>query len=506
MKNRRFGRRIGNSYTSPSDIPALEVNEAPIFKPASGYPYRVDLKSLVSNLGLNGEVNILSVEQISASGLATEWSQDNKFVRINRRGVITYRPKGTYLTNRLIIEFEAGDLLHPPTRRARRIGRRYESFGSNRRSQESGSAEGKNYGPPLDQLEQFGEPVVATVALQLQDDVIGDPEKEKEFWQYQGSDPTCLVAAVAAVLASLGITVDGEPITYLNVLAEVAVKVDENGNQIGELPPYLSSTGLPEYEVYTDPDGNIDVEHVYANSDGWHTVHRILNHYGVETHTGYAKHFSTIINELEAENKVIAYIDSTELWNSEYITRIQASTDAEKPNGENGTPIRSSNHAIWITGIDYSDPDNPMIIINDPAWEGARGAGARYPLERFLASWEDSKFIYTATSEHAPDLAFQMNRREIERRLDSYFVSQRDDTSRFLIDGGFFLAYIQNPILAAEIEIQSPGTRELIRRYIIDLRSEEQRILNRYNIDPELIESIYFNVDVSEWLLQNPPE
>ena len=38
--------------------------------------------------------------------------------------------------------------------------------------------------------------------------------------------------------------------------------------------------------------------------------------------------------------------------------------DAEDLTGEEGTVLRSLNHAIWITGIDYSDPENSMIGIH----------------------------------------------------------------------------------------------------------------------------------------------
>ena len=488
-------------------MPALEVNEAPIFKPASGYPYRVDLKSLVSNLGLDGEVNILSVEQISASGLATEWSQDNKFVRINRRGVITYRPKGTYLTNRLIIEFEAGDLLHPPTRRARRIGRRYESFENNPRSEDSESTTGKHYSPSLEQLEQTGEPVVATVALQLQDDIIGDPEKEEKFWQYQGLNPTCAIASVAAILRSLGVQRNGKLIDYEGLLEDVVVQVDANGDRIGDLPPILRWEH-PLYEVYIDPnDGSKTVTLNSFNNDGWNTVKIMLEHYlNVDIHSGQAKHFSTFVKELEDGRKLIVALDAKELWQNRYFTQVGQNTDSQTPNGQNGSAISSELHAVWLTGIDHSDPSNPKAILNDPAWPD--GASVEYPLGEFIAAVEDNWFMYIGTGPEAPDSASQADRREIESRLNEYLAWDTGDenVAEELVNSHDFYTYIQNNDIIDQIDAEIPGTKDLVWQYLTDLRAEEQRIFQRYGIDPATIDAIYSNADISEWLIENAPE
>ena len=296
---------------------------------------------------------------------------------------------------------------------------------------------------------------------------------------------------------------------------EVAVEVDANGNRIGPLPPYLSSLGLPQYSYYRIPGGDsLKVEHLYGNSDLWFSVHRILNHYGEETHTREAKHFSTIINELKAGNKVIAYIDASELWNDEYFTRIWNRSDAEDLTGEEGTVLRSLNHAIWITGIDYSDPENPMIIINDSAKD--TGKGARYPLERFIAAWEDvewrheskryASFIYTAIGEHAPDEAFQMNRREIENQLNAHFDANDDYIGQRLINSAYFMSYIKDPVLVEQIEAENPGTKALIARYLKDMKAEEPRIYTKYGIDPELISTTYWNADIDEFVLINAAE
>ena len=486
MKNRRFGRSVGkpdNAWGNPTNVPRLEIDETPVFLPASSYPFTFNLKSRVRNFGANSEINILSIKEVSESGLATPWTQANRFLTMDRRGRITYRPKGTYLNNRLIIEFEAADEQHPATNQATQISQSYEEVIERPWGSGSGSAA----------------PTVGTLAIQIQDDVIGDPEKEKQFWERQ-IGKTCAVTAVASVLRSLGITKDGETITYTDVLNDVVVRVDAEGNIIGPLPPYLTSDGRPQYTSYDDGNGNWTIERI-PNDDGWNMINRMLEHYGVSTHTGYGKHFSTLVKEIEAGNKVIAYIDAYEIWNNDYVQAIHDATDAIRINGLNGSQINSRNHAIWITGIDRSDPENPIIIINDSGDPGGRGA--RYPLEEFLAAWEDSNFVYTATGAHTPDLPTQRLRADIEHTLYAHLANRRDREK--VINTDYFYEYIQNPELVAQIEAQYPGTKWKIRGYLYDLRQEEQRIHNKYTLNPATINSFYSNVDVSEWLLQNPP-
>ena len=76
---------------------------------------------------------------------------------------------------------------------------------------------------------------------------------------------------------------------------------------------------------------------------------------------------------LENCSKVIFSIDADEVWFGE-------DEDLYSPND-------SVNHAIEVIGIDNSDPDNPMVIVNDSGHPD--GQGALYPLDQFLDAWED---------------------------------------------------------------------------------------------------------------------
>jgi hypothetical protein len=51
-----------------------------------------------------------------------------------------------------------------------------------------------------------------------------------------------------------------------------------------------------------------------------------------------------------------------------------------------------------VIGIDRSDPDNPMVILNVPGHPG--GCGAMIPLEEFEDAWQDSNcFLVEAYKE-----------------------------------------------------------------------------------------------------------
>ena len=45
------------------------------------------------------------------------------------------------------------------------------------------------------------------------------------------------------------------------------------------------------------------------------------------------------------------------------------------------------NHAVQVIGIDYSNPDEPMVILNDSGTPD--GCGEMVPLDTFLDAWED---------------------------------------------------------------------------------------------------------------------
>ena len=89
--------------------------------------------------------------------------------------------------------------------------------------------------------------------------------------------------------------------------------------------------------------------------------------------------FLTHINDneecLEEGGKVIVAIDADEIWHGE--------------GGDLFSPNATANHAVEVIGIDYTNPEKPMVILNDSG--SPNGRGEMVPLDDFLDAWKDSE-------------------------------------------------------------------------------------------------------------------
>jgi hypothetical protein len=151
-------------------------------------------------------------------------------------------------------------------------------------------------------------------------------------------------------------------------------------------------------------DFGIDVSEsqlVYdATSNGWLTndgtsisdMGNLLEHYGVPTHTNHNGDIASLVDELAHGHKVIVALDADELWEGPSFWQQLTGTDDF-----------SKGHALVVSGLDFSDENNPQVIVNDPG--DPNGGGKHYPLNHFLESWNDSNCTYVATDNAPQDLA-----------------------------------------------------------------------------------------------------
>ena len=77
-----------------------------------------------------------------------------------------------------------------------------------------------------------------------------------------------------------------------------------------------------------------------------------------------------------------------------------------------------------MTGFDVSDPDNPMVIVNDPGHPD--GQGHAYPLDRFMDAWENSNFIMTATDDPLPAFTAMNIRQHVDQWMSDNGVVPHD--------------------------------------------------------------------------------
>ncbi|MGB3638662.1 MAG: C39 family peptidase [Rivularia sp. (in: cyanobacteria)] len=129
-----------------------------------------------------------------------------------------------------------------------------------------------------------------------------------------------------------------------------------------------------------------------AINHGWYTpgkgtssadVGNLLELHGVEVNRYENANIFTLTSELAKGHKVIIGVDSGELWN---------------PENEEYEDDRAD-HALIVSGIDTSDPDNVKVIITDP---GSGDVAKEYPMEQFIDAWKDSNFDMVSTTEPAP--------------------------------------------------------------------------------------------------------
>jgi len=129
-----------------------------------------------------------------------------------------------------------------------------------------------------------------------------------------------------------------------------------------------------------------------AIDNGWYTpgagtplgqMGAILEAHGIPVEREYGGTVDSIESTLEHGGKVMVAIDADETWNA---GKDDANDDLLGDVG--GIPGQDANHAVEVIGVDRSDPDHPMVILNDPGHPDGRGM--MVPLDEFQDAWEDS--------------------------------------------------------------------------------------------------------------------
>ena len=100
-----------------------------------------------------------------------------------------------------------------------------------------------------------------------------------------------------------------------------------------------------------------------------------------------------LVNELSQGHKIIVGVDADELWYDDTITGKFKNWYNDFFNGE--TP----NHALIVTGIDTSDPDNIKVVVTDP---GNGDHYKSYPLDQFMDAWADASCYMVSTDIAVP--------------------------------------------------------------------------------------------------------
>ncbi|NJL51924.1 MAG: hypothetical protein HC930_06305 [Hydrococcus sp. SU_1_0] len=181
--------------------------------------------------------------------------------------------------------------------------------------------------------------------------IVGDTESDMANWHQQTEPDTCAVVCQEFILDEM----TGQDFTE----EELAQQAIDNG-------------------WYT-PGGGTPME----------CVGNLLEANGIEIAKEYDCTLDDISKKLADGENVIVGIDSDETWYPGGIDSDQVLSNVS------GMPEQGSDHAVQVIGVDYSDPDNPVVILNDPGTPD--GQGLRVDADDFMAAWSDSDNFMVST-------------------------------------------------------------------------------------------------------------
>ncbi len=196
------------------------------------------------------------------------------------------------------------------------------------------------------------------------DDMIGNPDVQADFCETQIWDDNCAVVAETSIINQFH--------PDLNLDQETAA--------------YISATnGWYQPGGGTSPD----------------VIGNMMDSFGISSHTNTNATASDLAWELQQGHGIIVGVNSSELWETGPFAEIKH--EICKAFGLDNQIWNPADHAVTVTGIDKSDPENPMVVINDSGVPD--GAGVEYPLDKFIDAWENGGCYYVATDDPLPSMA-----------------------------------------------------------------------------------------------------
>ncbi|MCX4671956.1 C39 family peptidase [Streptomyces sp. NBC_01381] len=179
--------------------------------------------------------------------------------------------------------------------------------------------------------------------------VLGNPGEAMGVWQQHQGEGACAIGAQGMVLEYL----TGQRISEEELTAEAAAEdgFDGTGTAPDDLGNLLERHGVPVQQV---EDASLEqLEGVLAEGEA-----------------------------------AIVGLDADEIWAPGHDAGDDTVGDLP------GIPGQGANHAVWVTGIDHSDPEHPMVVLNDSGHP--EGQGLQVPLEEFMGAWQDSGNLLVA--------------------------------------------------------------------------------------------------------------
>lgn len=191
-------------------------------------------------------------------------------------------------------------------------------------------------------------------------DIIGNPDVQSEYWDYQMWNDNCAVAAETSIIRQFGYDVNQGDMAYFS---------HANG--------------------WYQPGG--------GTSEAY--VGNLIESFGIGTHTVPNASVADLAAELQAGHGVVIGVRSDQLWetNDPFQELIHF---LAKMCGLDTSEYFPADHAITVTGI---SSDGKYVFVNDSGVPD--GAANQYPIDKFMDAWENGNFTYIATNEPLPSLS-----------------------------------------------------------------------------------------------------
>lgn len=164
----------------------------------------------------------------------------------------------------------------------------------------------------------------------------------------------------------------------------------------------------------------------------WNNIGKLIERRGIDFEKFENLSITNVETLLNEGRMVLAVLDAKELWAEDtfvenvsqqvqdiFVSVLKTIFNSLSPEDqaeieeEIGREVVFGDHVLIVSKIDWSDPDNPMVVVVDTG--DPFGAGNAYPLDKFMDAWKDADYRALVT-EPAPGPACLLESDEANMR------------------------------------------------------------------------------------------
>ena len=183
-------------------------------------------------------------------------------------------------------------------------------------------------------FEHIGQKKIAINSIKEDDGIFGNPETDDNNWHMQNAKYSCAVVCQEFVAEQL---------------------LNKNFSE-------------KEFADFAEKKGWYNVD----SGTSLYDTGNILEELGINVQRNENLTLNDLAQELESDGKIICAVNTSIMQNPLFSL----------------IPGLKADHAVQVIGIDYSNPKDPEVVLNDPGVEN--GQGRRVNLNTFLKAWETS--------------------------------------------------------------------------------------------------------------------